>query len=173
MFLSVGELNKNKNHIVVVRALADLKKKGLHTKYVICGVGSMKEELMKTAKQLGYGDDLKLVGYQLNTEQYYHAADFFIFPSLREGLGMALLEAMACGCCCLGNDTRGIEDLIVENKEDLLFKANSVQDTESKISRIVNNPNVWKYRIMQMDKVISFSSIRSQQKMLDIYNELK
>ena len=50
---------------------------------------------------------MKLPGYERKMEKYYRAADCFLFPSVREGLGMAALEAMACGLPVIAADNRG------------------------------------------------------------------
>ena len=62
MMLSIGELNKNKNHEIVIRALAGLNNKSI--KYVICGQGDLKKYLEKLAEDLGVQEQVYLLGYR-------------------------------------------------------------------------------------------------------------
>lgn len=108
VLLSVGELNKNKNHIVVIKALSKLKRKNIY--YLICGKGKEDIYLKKIAKQLGIGEQVILTGFIQNIEEIYHIADIFIFPSKREGLGLAAVEAMASGLPLVTSNVHGIND---------------------------------------------------------------
>ncbi len=110
LFLSVGELNKNKNHEVVIRALAELKNPKI--KYAICGKGPLKEYLEELAVKLGVRNQLFLLGFRTDVIEICKSADVFVFPSKREGLSVALMEAMACGLPCVVSKIRGNVDLI-------------------------------------------------------------
>ncbi len=105
MILSVGELNKNKNHIAVIKAI-----KGLDYVYVIVGKGERKEELEKVAKEINV--DLRLVGYRDDVKDFYDAADVYVLPSIREGLNVSIMEAMASGLPVACGKIRGNIDLI-------------------------------------------------------------
>lgn len=117
MLFSVGELNDNKNHQVVINALGQLKNPKLF--YFIAGNGKGKEKLEALINSLNLAENVKLVGYTRDIVGIYSAADIFILPSLREGLPMALMEAMSCGLPCIASDIRGVRDLI-KNKQYLI-----------------------------------------------------
>lgn len=110
VILSVGELNKGKNHQIVISALAGLLRQDVY--YLICGQGSLKKELQQYADSLGVGSRLRMPGYQEDMPQIYQGADLFVFPSLREGMPVALMEAMAAGLPCVVSDIRGNRELI-------------------------------------------------------------
>ena len=105
--LSIGELNKNKNHQIVIKALANCPK-NIH--YHICGEGPLGNELLELAKKLKV--NLHLEGYQANVKTFLDQADIFVFPSLREGLPKSVMEAMANGLPCIVSNVRGNHDLI-------------------------------------------------------------
>lgn len=109
IILSVGELNKNKNHIAIIRELPKVKP-NIH--YFIVGEGLIKNELLEQAKKLNVATRVHFLGHRSDIQYYYKIADLFLLPSLREGLPMALLEAMACGCRCFASDIRGCRDLL-------------------------------------------------------------
>ena len=108
VIVSAGELNKNKNTEVIVRALKDVE--GAH--YVACGVGPEKENLEKLAQTLGLSERFHLMGYRTDMPEIMACADVFTMMSFREGMPRAILEAMDLGLPCVGSDTRGIRDLI-------------------------------------------------------------
>lgn len=129
VMLSVGELNKNKNHEIVLRTMAQLDRADLH--YVIAGIGDYKEHLEQLAKELGINSQLHLLGFRTDVKELFKMADIFAHPSFREGLSVAVMEAMANGLPVICTDIRGNTDLIEDNKGGYLFKPD-VQDTAYK-----------------------------------------
>lgn len=113
LLLSVGELNENKNHQIIVKALAKLNDPNVH--YAIAGVGDKREYLLALAKELGVSDRLHLLGYRKDVPELNHVADIFCFPSCREGLGLAAIEAMACGLPLITSNVHGINDYSANN----------------------------------------------------------
>lgn len=112
LLLSVGELNENKNHQVIIKALAKLNNPNVH--YAIAGVGDEKNSLLKLAKTLGVSEQLHLLGYRKDIPELNCSADVFCFPSLREGLGLAAIEAMACGRPLITSNVHGINDYSID-----------------------------------------------------------
>lgn len=108
--LSVGEVNKNKNHKVGIEALAKLRDK--NTYYVICGRGPLMEAHKELAQSLGVGDRVVLTGYRTDVADFYKMANVFLFPSFREGLPVAVMEAMASGLPVVATRIRGSSDLV-------------------------------------------------------------
>lgn len=113
LLLSVGELNANKNHEVVIRALATMNRRDIH--YVIAGRGELMEQHKRLIAELKMQDNIHLLGYCNDVDRWYKAADIFVFPSFREGLSVSLMEAMASGLPCIVSKIRGNTDLIDEN----------------------------------------------------------
>ena len=125
LLLSVGELNDNKNHKVIIQSLSELPS---NVHYVICGTGPLKEQHEQLAKELHVEDRLHLLGYRTNIIQIMKSCDIFVFPSKREGLSVALMEAMACGLPCIASKIRGNVDLIITENVGALI--NSTQSKE-------------------------------------------
>lgn len=108
MILSVGELNQNKNHEVVIKAIGKLNNPNIH--YFIAGQGDKKQYLIELAENLKV--NLHLLGYRTDIIELLNVADIFAFPSFREGLSVALMEAMSAGLPCIVSEIRGNVDLI-------------------------------------------------------------
>ena len=122
--LSVGELNKNKNHETVISALAKLNNPQIH--YLICGQGHHGKYLKELAKELGLEKQVHLLGFRKDIPEICKAVDLFVFPSFREGLSVALMEAMANGLPVICSDIRGNSDLIKDGKGGYLLEPNDV-----------------------------------------------
>ncbi len=110
--LSVGELNKNKNHEVIIRAISKIDNPHIH--YVICGEGQLDEYLRNLSKELGIEKRVHLLGFRKDVAEIGKASDIFAFPSKREGLGLAAIEAMACGLPLITSNIHGIVDYSID-----------------------------------------------------------
>ena len=131
MILSVGELNVNKNHKIVLESLAKINDPSLH--YFIAGEGELKESLIEMAKKLSIDKQVHLLGYRNDIIDLLKCVDLFCFPSFREGLSVALMEAIACGTPVLCSDIRGNRDLAEGNSNILLFNPLDDDDCSKKI----------------------------------------
>lgn len=131
LLLSVGELNGNKNHETVMRAIA-----GMNVYYMIAGEGSAREHLEHIIDEMGAADRIRLLGYRNDVDALYNASDMFIFPSFREGLSVALMESMAMGKAVICSDIRGNCDLVEEGIGGLRCKADDVAAFSSAIAAL-------------------------------------
>lgn len=114
IIISVGELTKRKNNILVIEAMAKLK--DLDVTYIICGTGPLEQNLKKNVIELGLEKKVIFAGYVNNVPEMLMQSDCFIFPSLQEGLPVAAMEAMAVGLPIIASKIRGITDLIEQGK---------------------------------------------------------
>lgn len=108
VLLSVGELSGRKNHQVVIDALGKINDPSIY--YVIAGKGKLCNAYLKTAKEKGVENQLLLLGSRIDVNELCAAADVFVHPSVREGLGMAPLEGMAAGLPLISSYVGGIKD---------------------------------------------------------------
>lgn len=112
IFLSSGELIKRKNHETILYAIASLKETYSNFKYIICGHGILNDYLHNLVKKLNISEYVLFLGYREDISEIYEIADIFLFPSLQEGLPMAMLEAMAHGLPIICSEIRGNSDLM-------------------------------------------------------------
>lgn len=118
LLLSVGELNKNKNHQIIIKAMAEIPNTQIH--YAIAGGGPLKEYLENLARELGVADRVHLLGYRRDVAELYKVSDVFCFPSFREGLSVAVMEAMASGIKLIVSNIRGNTDMVQDQKNGLI-----------------------------------------------------
>ena len=136
MLLSVGELIPRKDLESVIRALAKIN--DLHIKYFICGTGELREYLEKLIEELGLSENIKLLGYRTDISKLCDCTDLFVFPSLQEGLPVALMEAIASKAAVICSNIRGNTDLVSGNA---LFEPKNVNQIAEKIEQYIISDN--------------------------------
>lgn len=135
--LSIGELNKNKNHEVVIRAIAKIDNSGIH--YLVCGKGQLDEYLRNLSKELGIENQVHLLGFRKDISEICKISDLFAFPSYREGLSVALMEAMANGLPVVCSNIRGNSDLIESGKGGYLVEPDDVEGFAKYIKELIED----------------------------------
>ncbi len=170
IILSVGELNKNKNHETVIRALAKLNNPAIY--YVICGRGPLEDNLRSLSKELGLENRVKLLGYRKDIIEICKAAEIFVFPSFREGLSVALMEAMACGLPVICSDIRGNRDLMENSESAQLVKPNDFEEFAKSINKVLMcNGN--RIDVNNKEAIKAFDIRNIVQRMQEIYSQVQ
>ena len=139
--LTVAEMTPNKNHITILKALALLKDREefQHIHYLICGRGEMWASLEESAKELGISDHVNFLGYRTDAPELYKASDLFLFVTFREGLSVALMEAMSSGMPIVAAKIRGNTDLIDDGVSGV-FSENSPEAVAEHILAMYRDP---------------------------------
>lgn len=135
--LSVGELNDNKNHATVLRAMAHPAAPRMH--YLICGNGPRRQQLEDLARELGVGGRVQFLGYRRDIPVILSLADVFCQPSYREGLPLALMEAMAAGKSVVCSRIRGSVDLVDEGTGGMVVDAGDVAGFANAFAALAGN----------------------------------
>jgi len=171
ILLSVGELNKNKNHESIIKALSLLKNPNIY--YLICGKGPLKDYLMHLTRKLDLENQIKFLGFRNDVGEILKISDIFLLPSFREGLSVALMEAMACGLPVICSNIRGNRDLIIDNKNGFLVKPNDVRGFAKKIDMLYKN-KVERRKMSKnnIESIKPFSINNVISKLQILYNEL-
>lgn len=138
--LSVGELNKNKNHETVIKAIAKINNPNVY--YVICGQGVLENYLRDLTKELGLEKQVHLLGFRKDIPEICKGSDLFVFPSLREGLGLAALEAMASGLPIITSNVHGIVDYSVDEVTGYSCSPADVDGFADAMRKLINNTDL-------------------------------
>ena len=168
--VSVGELTEGKNNEVILRAMDRFRREPVT--YLICGTGERNERLRRLAKDMFLEDKVVFAGYCDHVLDVLRQADIFAFPSTREGLPVAMMEAMQAGLPVLALDIRGSHDLIEDGEGGFLFYENEVEDFVRGISFFMKYPEEAKRMgEWNQERVKDFSIDIVEEKMRRIYAE--
>ena len=138
--ISVGELRENKNQMIILKTLARIRKKmaedeakrklkpgTLKIKYGLIGSGRQEDEMREYVEKNDLSDMVCFYGYKSDIRVYLAAADVMVFPSIREGLGMAALEALSTGLPVIASENRGSKEYIIDRRNGLLVSEDSTK----------------------------------------------
>ncbi len=171
LMCSVGELNRNKNHEIVIRALAALKNPSVY--YIIAGTGGLRDTLLDLTQKLGVAKQVRLLGYRNDVIELYRASDLCVFPSIREGLPISPLEGMICGLPLLCSGNRGTREYAQNGVNALVCPWNDVDAFKNAIDAFVN-----KNALRNFDPICNVSFVQKfelgivNRKMQEVYSSL-
>jgi len=123
--LCVASLVRQKRVDLLLEALARLKAAGTPCVCVIAGEGPLRTALTEQACRLELAGCVRFVGFVKDIRPYLQASDLFVMSSDKEGLPLALLEAMASGLPCIATDVGGNREAILHGESGLLVEAGS------------------------------------------------
>jgi glycosyltransferase involved in cell wall biosynthesis len=121
--LSVGRLTAEKGHRVLLEAMPRIAQAVPGARLRICGVGEEQERLKQQAEANGLLAQVELLGFILDVRRELASADVFVMPSLSEGLGVAVLEAMAMAKPVVAADAGGLPEAVAHGESGLVVRA--------------------------------------------------
>lgn len=156
IFLSIGELNKNKNVINAVRGFnrSYLKDKA---KLVVCGDGKQKKRIANYIKHNNLEKSVLLLGYRNDVKKIISVSDCYISTSYREGLSRTVGESLAAGLPCIVSNKRGLADWIEEGF-GFLIEPNKVETISKAMNEVYNIEDISIFKKYGSRKVEQYSS---------------
>ncbi|MFF2588513.1 glycosyltransferase family 4 protein [Peribacillus butanolivorans] len=171
VLLSVGELNKNKNHEAVIKAIAKINNPNVY--YIICGNGILMDYLRNLIKELGLERQIKILGFRKDIAEICKVSDIFVFPSYREGLSVALMEAMATGLPVVCSNIRGNSDLIEDGKGGYLVRPDDVDGISNAINTLAANKDLRKaMSLINLETIKKFDTENVKKELKKVYEDL-
>ena len=169
VFMSTGQISVRKNHEVIIRALAEIKNPKI--KYLIVGFGELEEKHKALVKELGIEERVVFAGYRGDVKRLLHAVDAYAFPSLQEGLPVALMEAMSVGLPIVCSKIRGNVDLIENGKGGFLYDCHDIKGFADGMQMIMSGMGVEMGKInIETMRRFDVETVNSQ--MRNLYREL-
>ena len=171
--VTIGEINRNKNHEVVIKALKLLGDTKIS--YTIYGKGDRIEYLKKMVDEYGLNEQVEFAGYCNNPQEVLKETDVFVFPSIREGLGMAALEALACGVPVVGLDNRGTREYLRDGKNGLVCKRNDAKEFAYNIRKACYGIDFdrEKAKLVARDTALKFQIKNTEEIMRNVYGGIE
>lgn len=174
VLLNIGRLHPQKGQVYLIKALKLLRRENESFKLVLIGKGNLGGELKKLASELSLGDSVVFLDNRLDIPLIMGASDLFVFPSLYEGFGIAVVEAMSCGIPVIANDIETLREIITNRKDGILIEKASEELLAQEILKLANNPGLKAYLADNAKKkALEMFDISSHVKGLEIiYGEL-
>lgn len=176
VILSVGELSDRKNHIIGIKAIQELKNEHpeISFKYLIVGNGVNLEKYQEYIKQNNLENNVKLLGRRSDIVELNMISDIFLFPSLQEGLPVALMEAIAGGKSIVCSNIRGNEDLIENGKNGFIYNNPNINELKEKIKIFLFDRELnKKYEKYNLEFIKKFDIKEIEKSMRNIYLSLE
>ncbi len=172
VLLFLGRLNRDKGVLDLVEAFMSLAQ--LHTNLALLLVGPDEDNLCAQINKQFFNFDKKLiyVGYTDNPERYIRASDLFCLPSYREGFGVSVIEAAACGVPALVSRIYGLTDSVVEGETGWFHEAGNINDLKKSLSEVIADMDKLRQRghAARNRAIREFSQQRITAEMFDFYS---
>jgi len=171
LLLYVGRIAKEKNLEFLLNAFRLVLKKKPDSYLMLVGYGPEEGYLDGLIKKTGIEKNIFQAGVSSSVQDYYAAADLFVFSSLTETQGLVLVEAMAAGTPVVAVDSAGVKD-VVDGKNGSLTK-NNISEFSERIIKLLENDALRKEMSQNARKTASSYSIQKMsRKMLKVYESV-
>ena len=168
--LMIAELNKNKNHIQVINAIGSLKKSYSNIKLICIGDGNMMQSLKKEIISKDLQNNIFMLGYREDVNEFINISDIGILMSYREGLPRNIMEFMACGRKVIATNIRGCRDLVCNENVGILVKVGDFDTTAKAIEKYY----LLKDKTFRIpDEIIKYDIKSVNKELLKIYEEIE
>ena len=166
-----AEYNDNKNQLLLLQAIVQLPELPLLA--LLPGRGAEEEMLRDYIARHGLASRARIMGYRSDIPVLLHAADAGVSSSLREGLGMHLLESMCSGLPIIASDIRGHQDLVVSGENGLLFPTNNARALADAIDTLYQQPDLRvRMGAVSVQRTQAYHMVQTVAEMENIYHEL-
>lgn len=156
---SIGRLEEQKGYKYLLEAFALLKRQDLELK--IAGAGSLQDDLQQKIKELDLPEQVKLVGL-VDSAKFLQEIDIFVLPSLWEGMGIVLVEAMAAGKLIVASEVGGIKEVL--KKDFALFaeagNSESLSSVLNQACEIIDSPQALSMKVSAQEEVLKRFDIK-------------
>jgi glycosyltransferase involved in cell wall biosynthesis len=170
----VGRLEKVKNQQLLIKAFYEMDDKS--AKLILVGDGRERASLEQLIDKLELQARVTITGFCPEPEKHLTQAHLFVLPSLSEGFGIAVVEAMQQGLPCLCSNIGGIPEFVSENETGWLFNPKNLSELITKLNYIVSMPQSLRQVVGTNARNVVFDGFTSQkyiQNLETLYQELK
>lgn len=136
---NAGRFAKQKNHVFLIDLAKKLKEQKINYKLILAGEGKLKPEIIDYAKKLEVDDKVIFTGFVENITRFMNGIDIFILPSLWEGFGYVIAEAMYCKKPVLAFNLSSNPEILEDKKTGFLIEKNNLDETINKIKLLIDN----------------------------------
>ncbi len=139
LVLCTGELNSNKNQITALRTIKIVAREFPEVRLLLAGNGSLLNMLRNATRSLGIENQVDFLGYRTDLERFVQIADVVLSCSIREGLGLNIIEGMLCAKPVVGACNRGHRELIQDGENGFLVPAHDPELFAKRIGSLLSD----------------------------------
>ena len=173
ILIYAAELNKNKNQEFLIKQVPQVLEMIPNAKLLLAGYGEDREKLERLIEQLHLEHVVHLLGYRNDIEKLYQMSDLGISASVREGLGMNILEEMACGLPIVASVNRGHREIITNGDNGFLYDFETENGFLDGVQEVYANvPAREKMSQNNVEKAKKYSVESSLKQMIEIYEKV-
>ncbi|HID28420.1 MAG TPA: glycosyltransferase family 1 protein [Desulfobacterales bacterium] len=172
--VNVAHLAGHKGQRYLVRAIPLVLAKIPATRFFIVGEGELMNELQILAASLGLNNELIFTGFRQDVGAFYHVADLFVMSSIQEGLGTAVIDALALGKPVVATNSGGIPEIIRNGETGRLVAPADPAALAEGIIELLANPETAKRMAKRGQAVVrqDFSVEAMVDKNVDVYQQI-
>ena len=152
--LNIGRLTEQKGQKYLIEAMRKIVKVNKNVKLVIIGEGELKEYLEKIINQYSLQEHIKIFPPTRDIFKVIASADVFIFPSLWEGFGIVLIEAMTIGIPIIATNVTGINEVITNNHDGVLVESKNADILADAVTDLINNKEKIKSLVLNANNTV-------------------
>jgi glycosyltransferase involved in cell wall biosynthesis len=162
---TVAALTTQKGHKYLIDAASMIVSRYSNLKFCFIGDGPLKKQLQAQVRSLNLSEKIHFLGNRTKIGEILGASDFFVLPSLWEGLSIALLEAMAAAKPIVATSVSGTQLVMIPNKTGIVVKPGDSSQLANAIIQLISNPTLAKNMgISARKRVIDAFSAQEQAK---------
>ena len=173
VFIHVGRFAEQKNHVFLLDLFKKILARLPNAKLLLVGRGPLEQQLKDRTRALGIDNSTFFLGIRDDIPTLLMAADVFLFPSIREGLGIALIEAQASGLPCLASNSIPEEALITDRVISLTLDAGPNAWAEEAVKMVDADTLVQRPSYAETVKAAGFDIKKTAHKLEHFYLEQK
>ncbi len=169
----VGRMVPVKGHVHFLEAARVVKEKHPETHFLVQGEGTLRQELVEKAKSLSLSSCCRFLSAATPVQEVFSSLDIFVLPSLNEGMGRVLVEAMATGLPIVASRVGGVPELVKNGVNGYLVPPGDKEALAASILSLLENPSLAS-RMGEKGKEMSknFSAQRMLAQIESLYKEL-
>lgn len=164
--INIGELNKNKNQIMAIKAVEELKNIDKNIKLLIVGKGQAEKIYQEYVEKNNLQENVKFLGYRTDIPQLLKISDCLLSVSFREGLPVNVMEAIMSKIPVIATNCRGNRDLVVNDKNGIIIQINDKEQLKESILKMKNTDREYEFDGTKIEKNVI------EQEMVRIYSNI-
>ena len=170
----IAQLIPRKGHELLLGSLREIFAHHPQVRVLCFGRGRLRQALQREIDNRGFGTRVKLAGFRNDLADLIPGLHLLVHPARREGLGVAVLEALSAGVPVVASDAGGLTDIIEQERHGLLFESGNARALRDAVMRMLDDSELRRRcaRNGRMHVESEFSVQRMSRRYLEVYNRV-